>query len=202
MLTNTESAALLRARSPRLYVTPRRWFRRATRRLAWWPRKPKAPEHIGAYPIRSTEKLRFADTDCNGHISNAVFAVCCQNARMEVLADPTRPSVPPGAHFVIARLQLDFLGEMHWPGTVEIGTRIEHIGRSSIALVQSLFLRGRCVARAKSIVVLVDAATRRATPLPATLIDALYEIGQYGFHNRFSASFRLRRAIKGVLVRL
>jgi acyl-CoA thioester hydrolase len=197
-----EPAALPSARSPSLYVTLRRLLRRATRRLTSASPKPKPPEHVGAYPIRSIEKLRFADTDCNGHISNAVFAVCCQNARMEILSDPNRAPVPAGAHFVIARLQLDFLAEMHWPGTVEIGTRVEHIGRSSIVLAQGLFLRGRCVARAKSIVVLVDAATRRAIRLPAPLINALYETGQHGFQNRFSMRFRMRSAIKGVLVRL
>jgi hypothetical protein len=63
-------------------------------------------------------------------------------------------------------------------------------------------LENRRVARAKSIVVLIDAATRRATPLTDPLINALYEVGQYGFHNRFSAGFRVRSAIKGVLVRL
>jgi acyl-CoA thioester hydrolase len=202
MQLETQSTALVRALSPRLYVALRRVLRHIVRWPTWGRRKPKPPEHIGEYPIRSIEKLRFADTDCNGHISNAVFAVCCQNARMEVLSDPNRAPVPDGAHFVIARLQLDFLAEMHWPGTVEIGTRVEHIGRSSIVLLQSLFLRDRCVARAKSIVVLIDATTRRATPLPDALINALYEVGQYGFHNRFSTSFRLRSAIKGVLVRL
>jgi acyl-CoA thioester hydrolase len=202
MQLRNEAAALLGARAPKLYVALRRVIQRVTRWPTWGRRKPKSPEHIGAYPIRSTEKLRFADTDCNGHISNAVFAVCCQNARMEVLSDPDRAPVPSGARFVVARLQLDFLAEMHWPGTVEIGTRVEHIGRSSIVFVQSLFLRGRCVARAKSIVVLIDAATHRATPLSAPLIDALYDVGQYGFYNRCSMRFRMRSAIKGVLVRL
>lgn len=201
MQLKNEQTALVRALSPRLYATLRRLLRDTVRGPTWSRRKPKPPEDIGAYPIRSIEKLRFADTDCNGHISNAVFAVCCQNARMEVLSDPSRAPVPEGAHFVIARLQLDFLAEMQWPGTVEIGTRVEHIGRSSLVLMQALFLRGRRVARAKSIVVLMDAATRRATPLPAPLIDALYEVGQYGFHNRFSAGFRIRSAIKGVMVR-
>ena len=202
MKLKNEQTAFVRALCPRLFVTLRRVLRDTVRQPTWAWRKPKLPEDIGAYPIRSIEKLRFADTDCNGHISNAVFAVCCQNARMEVLSDPSRTPVPDGTHFVIARLQLDFLAEMRWPGNVEIGTRVEHIGRSSVVLLQGLFLRGRCVARAKSIVVLIDVATRRATPLPAPLINALYEVGQYGFHNRFSAGFRVRRAIKGVLVRL
>jgi acyl-CoA thioester hydrolase len=34
-------------------------------------------------PICTLEKLRFADTDRNGHITNSVFAACCQNALME-----------------------------------------------------------------------------------------------------------------------
>jgi acyl-CoA thioester hydrolase len=200
MQIHNGSAALLRAHSPRLYVTLRRLLQGATRRPTWGPRKPRPTEHIGAYPIRSTEKLRFADTDCNGHISDAVFAMCCQNARAEVLSDPNRAPVPDGAHFVIAWLLLDFLGEMH--RLEEIGARVEHIGRSSVVLVQGLFLRGRCVARAKSIVVLIDAATHRAAPLPAPLINALYEVDPYGLRNRLSKSFRVRSAIKGVPVRL
>jgi acyl-CoA thioester hydrolase len=184
MQMHNGSAALLRARSPRLYVTQRRLLQGATRQPTWGPRKPWPTQHI-------VEKLRFADTDRNGHISNAVFAVRCQNARMEIVSDPNRAAVPDGVHIVIARLQLDLLGDMHRPGRVEIGTRVEHIGRSSVVL-----------ARAKPIVVSIDAATRRATPLPAPLINALYEVGQYAFRNRLSRSFPIRSAIKGVPVRL
>ena len=125
------------------------------------------------YPLRTTEKLRFADTDCNGHISNAVFAVCCQNARMELLHDPCRVPLPVNAQFVIARLEIDFLGEMHWPGQVVIGSRCDHVGRSSLLVMQALFVDGRCAATAKSTVVLMDRATRRAAPLPPETALAL-----------------------------
>jgi acyl-CoA thioester hydrolase len=125
------------------------------------------------YPIHSAEKLRFADTDCNGHISNAVFAVCCQNARMELLHDPSRVPLPVDAQFVIARLEIDFLGEMLWPGTVVIGTRCDHVGRSSLMMEQALFVDGRCAASARSTVVLMDRATRRARFLPPETASAL-----------------------------
>ena len=105
MQMHNGSAALLRARSPRLYVTLRRLLQGATRQPTWGPRKPWPTEHIGAYPIRSTEKLRFADTDRNGHISNAIFAVRCENARMEILPDPSRAPVPLGALFVIGAIK-------------------------------------------------------------------------------------------------
>jgi acyl-CoA thioester hydrolase len=125
------------------------------------------------YPIHTSEKLRFADTDCNGHISNAVFAVCCQNARMELLHDPSRVPLPINAQFVIARLEIDFLGEMRWPGSVVIGTRCDHISRSSLLMTQALFVDGRCAATARSTVVLMDRATRRAAPLPPETALAL-----------------------------
>ncbi len=125
------------------------------------------------YPLRTAEKLHFADTDCNGPITNAVFAVFCQNARMELLHDPRRVPMPIDAQFVIVRLEIDFLGEMHWPGTVVIGTRCERIGRTSLMVAQALFVDGSCAASARSTVALMDRVTRRATPLPSETASAL-----------------------------
>jgi acyl-CoA thioester hydrolase len=125
------------------------------------------------YPIRTSEKLRFADTDRNGHITNSVFAVCCQNARMELLCDPRRVPIPPDTQFVVARLLLEFRAEMHWPGTVEVGTRFDRIGRSSVTLDQALFVGDDCVATCHSVVVLIDASARRSTCLPAETVSAL-----------------------------
>jgi acyl-CoA thioester hydrolase len=61
--------------------------------------------------------------------------------------------IPPNTQFVIAKLVLEFPSEMHWPGTVEIGTRVYRIGRSSTTLTQGLFVDERCVAVVESIVV-------------------------------------------------
>lgn len=129
------------------------------------PERTPAPA-LSDFPFRTIEKLRFADTDRNGHVTNSVFAVCCQNARMELLCDLVRVPLPPCTQFVIAKLLLEFRAEMHWPGTVEVGTRVERVGRSSVTLVQGLFMNERCVAIAESIVVLMDKTSRLSTPLP------------------------------------
>ena len=132
-----------------------------------------ANPNLADYPVRSVEKLRYADTDRQGHISNAVFAVCCQNARMELLCDQERVPLPPNTQFVIAKLVLEFRAEMHWPGEVEIGTRVARIGSSSVVLAQALYVDECCVAVADSTVVLMDGATRRSTPLPPQTVQAL-----------------------------
>jgi acyl-CoA thioester hydrolase len=139
---------------------------------------------LADYPIRTIEKLRFADTDRNGHISNSVFAICCQNARMELLCDPRRVPVPSNTHFVVARLLLEFRAEMNWPGTVEVGTRIDRIGRSSVTLAQALFVGNDCVATSQSVVVMIDACTRRSTCLPAETASALHGMAALNNHGR------------------
>ena len=148
--------------------------------IEWTHVEPCPPEtmepSLADFAVTSTEKLRFGDTDRNGHITNSVFAVCCQNARMEVLCDPRHVPLPTNTHFVIAKLILEFLREMHWPGVVEVGTRVERIGRSSATLVQALFVAQRCVARAQSVVVLMERTSRRSVALPDDTAAALREL--------------------------
>lgn len=134
---------------------------------------------LADFPVTSFEKLRYADTDLQGHITNTVFAVCCQNARMELLCDPQRVPIPPNTQFVIVRLVLEFRAEMRWPGTVEVGTRVDRVGRSSATLAQALFVRQRCVAVAESIVALMDATSRRPAHLPMETVQALQAFARH-----------------------
>ena len=137
---------------------------------SWLTAKSRRRASLDDYPIRFSEKLGSAR---DGHVSNAVLAVCCQNARMEVLCDPERFPIPAQAQFLTARLELEFLGEMHWPSTIEVGTRVDRVGQSSVTIEQSLFQGHRHVATARSTAVLVDTATRRPTPLPQETVQAI-----------------------------
>jgi len=140
-------------------------------------RRGRPRPRLASYPIVTTEKLRFADTDQNGHISNAVCAVLCQSARMEALSASNRIDQSPTHRFLIVQLQIAFLAELHWPGTVEIGTRFDDVGRTSVRLDQAVFIDGLCVATAQSTIVLVDAATRRPSPIPAGVADQIRKFG-------------------------
>ncbi|MEZ4770204.1 MAG: thioesterase family protein [Caldilineales bacterium] len=128
------------------------------------------------FPHHTYDKVRYPDTDRQGHVNNAAFATFCETGRVSFLFDPERPLYPPGAAFVIARLVLDFRGEIRWPGTVQIGTRVARIGRSSLALEQALFQNERLVATAETVIVLMDEETRRSTPLPPATVDALKQL--------------------------
>jgi len=129
--------------------------------------EPAAPDPTdrSRYPAWARDTVRYADTDRQGHVNNAVFATFCETGRVHVLYRPDRLA-PPGCEFVLARLALDYRAEINWPGEVEIGTGVKAVGRSSVTIAQALFQEGRCVATAETVVVLMDEATRRSTPLP------------------------------------
>ena len=131
---------------------------------------------ITDFPLRAQDKLRYGDTDRQGHINNAVFSTFLETGRVELLYDRTRKLVEPGTAFVIARLEMDFRAELLWPGEVEIGTRIASIGRSSVRLEQAIFQGGRCVASGITVMVQMDETTRKARPFSETIREQLAQL--------------------------
>ncbi len=120
---------------------------------------------LEAFPVRTVEKVRYADTDRQGHVNNAVFASFLETGRVELLCHPRGPLHDDGAGFVIARLVVDFRAELVWPGAVDIGTRVVRVGTSSVTLEQGLFQDGRCAATARTVIVHVDDVTKKSKPL-------------------------------------
>ncbi|MFS8047814.1 acyl-CoA thioesterase [Rhizobium sp. BR 314] len=120
---------------------------------------------IEHFPWRAVDKIRYGDTDRQGHVNNAVFATFLETGRVEVLYNATPRLAEPDCAFVLARLMLDFRAEILWPGEVIIGTRVASVGRSSLTLAQAVFQDGRCMATAETVIVQVDAATRKPRPL-------------------------------------
>ena len=135
------------------------------------------PPPLAAFPLRTRDKLRYADTDRQGHVNNAIFATALETGRVELLYAPAAPLHEPGCAFVIASLHLDFLGELTWPGEVEIGTRVSAVGKSSLTLAQALYQGERCVATAETVIVQMDEATRRSRPLSEAAALRLRALG-------------------------
>lgn len=129
------------------------------------------PRSQAAYPHCITERLRFGDTDMQGHINNAVFAVLFESGRVAFLYDPSHGLPPDGTQFVIAELTVRFERELMFPGDVVVASGVARIGNSSLTLTQALFADSQRVATAESVIVLTDLATRRSTPLPDAARD-------------------------------
>jgi acyl-CoA thioester hydrolase len=117
------------------------------------------------FPLKTTDKTRYRDTDRQGHVNNAVFSSFLETGRVEVLYKPEAPLTSDGGSFVIASIHLEFFREVTWPGQVQIGSRVMNVGRSSVRLEQALFQEGVCAARAETVIVQMNEETRRSMPL-------------------------------------
>lgn len=124
-------------------------------------------EPVNCYPALIREKVRYSDTDRQGHVNNVVFSVFFEAGRVEILFCSGRKLNPAGTEFVLARSNIDLLGQLRWPGEVIIGSRIEKVGRSSINLRQAIFQGDGCAAVCDSVMVLIRARTGRSTRIGA-----------------------------------
>lgn len=117
------------------------------------------------FPFKSFDKIRYGDTDRQGHVNNAVFSTFLETGRVEILYNPEYPILDQERSFVIASLKLDFLQEIKWPGQVDIGTAVLKIGNSSMVLFQMLFQHSVCVAKAETVIVQVYNHQKGSAPL-------------------------------------
>jgi len=137
------------------------------------PKPARVLPKLDQFPGRTMDVIRFGDLDPQGHVNNSVFATFFETGRVAFLREPGNVLSPPGTTSVLARLDINFLKELHWPGSVEIGTGVAEIGRSSFTFLQAIFHKGACAATGRATMVMIDAATRKARPLPAEAITRL-----------------------------
>jgi acyl-CoA thioester hydrolase len=153
----------------------------AARDARLWERPETAvpreqPPRLEDFPIRVCDVVRYRDMDRQQHVNNAVFATYFESGRVGLIYDKENGLQVAGATSVVARLEIDFLGELHWPGTVEIGTAVEEIGNRSFRFVAGVFHQDACAAVARTTMVLIDRDTRRSRALPPELIARLKEL--------------------------
>ncbi|GKQ55172.1 thioesterase family protein [Bradyrhizobium sp. Ce-3] len=122
---------------------------------------PLAPEQFRFW---SLEKLRNADTDQFRHVNNAAIASFLESGRMELFAAPAISRLMDGLNVVVGRLSIEFHTEVFYPGEVNIGSMVTHIGRSSFEVLQGVFRDGTCVASATASCVLLQAGKPHAVP--------------------------------------
>ncbi|MGA2125643.1 MAG: thioesterase family protein [Xanthobacteraceae bacterium] len=136
-------------------------------------RQDRVLPRLEDFPYRYVEAIRYADMDRQGHVNNAVYSTFFESGRVNVFRDPSSGLDIPDVETVIVRLEIDFLRELKWPGTVEIGTAVARIGRTSLVLQQAVFGDGSCAAQARVVMVLMDPVTRRPRPIPEGAIAKL-----------------------------
>ena len=129
---------------------------------------------------RGTIKVRFADTDANGHAFFANYLVFADEVLGEYWGElGLDVSDVVGQDFLTftVNANIDFLGESLAGDTLEVEVKSERIGNSSVVIGFSLrnLRTEELTGRGSFTYVFVDKQTRKSCPIPAHFRTALID---------------------------
>jgi acyl-CoA thioester hydrolase len=131
-------------------------------------------------PYRGTIKVRFADTDANGHAFFANYLVFADEVLGEYWWElGLNISDVAGQDFLTftVNANIDFLGESLAGDTLEVEVKAERLGNSSVLMGFNLrnLRTEEPAARGSFTYVFVDKQTRKSCPMPAHFRAALID---------------------------
>lgn len=119
---------------------------------------------------------RWADNDHYGHVNNVVYYAYFDTAVNGYLIDASGTDIRNlSAIGLVVETSCRFLAPVSFPDPLEIGLAVEKLGNSSIIYRLGVFRAGEAaaVALGRFVHVYVDSKTRRPTPVPAQIRDAV-----------------------------
>src|SRR3954447_16221839 len=122
------------------------------------------------YPYRGTIQTRFQDLDPLGHINNVAIAALFENGRVR-FNQSIGLALWKGHRWLVARVEINYIAEGHFPADVEIATGIGEIGRRSWHILSAAFQGSAAIATSDAVIVMSSAGG--ATALPADFRAAL-----------------------------
>ena len=127
------------------------------------------------------EIIRYADLDPVGHVNNNAYGLFIENARTMLFLDAEREikselNLGSQCDWVLRKLDIHFLREIHYPGEVEVGIAITRIGKSCMVVNHGVFTEDYCAATAVGISVYFDLKTRSSTAIPQSIQRTMLNI--------------------------
>ena len=119
---------------------------------------------------RTSVQVRFRDIDAFGHVNNAVVSSYVEQARVTYLRDvldldPIGPE--DRMPLILAMIQVEYLSPIFLEDRLDIGSRVDWVGNTSIGMSHELRAEGgRDLARSSSVLVTYDYAQARPMPVP------------------------------------
>jgi acyl-CoA thioester hydrolase len=135
------------------------------------------PKHRADFSYFLPIQTRWSDNDIYGHVNNVTYysyfdtaanALLIEKADFDIRYSPVIGLVVDSA--------CSFFQELSYPEIIEVGVAISKLGNSSVQYDLAIFKQGHEVASAQGhfMHVFVDRKTRKSTPIPIKIRDALY----------------------------
>ena len=116
---------------------------------------------------------RYSDQDELGHINNCSYVAYVEAGRVQFLGGLLDPKRHPGLDLILARVTVNYLREAHYPGIMEVGSRVLKLGTKSITTGYGLFKDDECVATAESVNIYFEVESRKTIEIPSDIRQKL-----------------------------
>jgi acyl-CoA thioester hydrolase len=122
---------------------------------------------IDEFRHRTRLEVRLGDLDPFGHVNNAVIATYVEQGRVLYLRDVLGTGVDPvSMPFILARLEIDYLSQVQFTDAIEVGSRVDWIGRTSVGMSHLLINQeARELARSEAVLVAFDYDVEKPMPV-------------------------------------
>ena len=126
---------------------------------------------------RTRVEVRFRDLDAFGHVNNAVTTSYVEHGRIRYLRDVLGFSPVGEMPMILAMIQVDYVTPIYFGEYVEVASRVDWIGTTSLAMSHRLSAGEdeHEVARATSVLVAYDYVESKPMPVPQEWRSTLTE---------------------------
>ena len=121
----------------------------------------------------SNVTTRYSDQDELGHINNCSYVAYVEAGRVQFLGGLLDSKRHPGLDLILARVTVNYLREAHYPGIMEVGSRVLKLGTKSITTGYGLFKNDECVATAESVNIYFEVESRKTIEIPLDIRQKL-----------------------------
>jgi acyl-CoA thioester hydrolase len=129
-----------------------------------------------AYPVRELFATRWNDNDQYGHLNNTVYYAAMDTAvNAFMIREGGLEPIGGEAIALCAASSCEFHAAAGFPEPLEVGIGVERLGTTSVTWALGILRAGedQPIATGRFVHVFVDAATRRPTPVPASIRAAI-----------------------------
>jgi acyl-CoA thioester hydrolase len=135
---------------------------------------------LAEFPVAISLPVQWGDQDMFGHVNNAIYFRWYESARIAYLDRiglselMDRQRVGP----ILAAIGCNYRRQLTFPDTVEVGSRITRIGRSSLTMTHAMWSQRQqaLVADGESTIVVFDYQTQRPVPVPDAVREAIEKL--------------------------
>lgn len=131
------------------------------------------PRSREGYSIWTPVNIRYSDQDPMGHVNNVAITAFLESGRSGLLQAIFANRELPPRGMVLAHLGIDYLHEIKFPGTVDVGARLARVGEKSLTGHFAVFRDDVCCVVSESTNVFFDPETRKSAPPPPVARNAL-----------------------------